>query len=699
MITHTLPLMTRMRLMVSRSPFFCSHSLGVILGESLRFFVFLLVGLLCESSRFPRLLQADDISIEEEDAFRTAVARAEMFAVRIEVIGAAEASEDTAGAGPSTGVVIGTDGWIITTSFAITDETIEAMVVFPDGLRRSAKVVSRDRSRGLVLIKIETSVPLRIPEPALRQGLEVGQWTLAIGRAWNSKTPYVAVGILSALDRAWGKAVQTDASISPANYGGPLCDIEGRVIGVLAPLPADTAGMQSGSELYDSGIGFAVPLEDILSVLPRLQAGETLSPGIIGIGYRATDPFTSPAVVATCRSGSPAFAAGLRSGDEIIKAQGKSISRIAQLRHVLAPLYANDTVHLVVKRATAPRTNNADTASEETFQQLPFTVTLVESLPPYRRPCAGIVLQRSTGDSQPAIVSWVWPNSAASAAGIKPADRIERIHETIIESATQLSGILAGLEPKALVPFHIKRNDTLIDIELTLGEVPVGVPDLIAQADLIEDAVQIETLEAPEVAKPPLAVLPKPSPHDDPSDDTTNNEMPLGILFFFDEPRGQVDKDTGELWRAAAARYGVVVVLPGSTDTNRWGRQDLPLVARALDSVRSRRPIDPSRIAVAGRGAGGAFAWMVAESFGGVFRGVALIDTGLPRSAKITPSDPGLPLSILFCQTVAQKTRKIDADRSRLEKAGLPFGQIDEVLNEPIPTERLAAWVESLGVL
>ena len=74
--------------------------------------------------------------------------------------------------------------------------------------------------------------------------------------------PNVSVGIVSALDRIWGKAIQTDAKISPNNYGGPLVDIAGRVLGVLVPMSPDGSGEVAGVEWYDSGIGFAVPLED-----------------------------------------------------------------------------------------------------------------------------------------------------------------------------------------------------------------------------------------------------------------------------------------------------------------------------------------------------------------------------------------------------------------------------------------------------
>lgn len=415
--------------------------------------------------------------------------------------------------------------------------------------------------------------------------------------------------------------------------------------------------MQSGSELYDSGIGFAVPLEDILSVLPRLQAGETLSPGIIGIGYRATDPFTSPAVVATCRSGSPAFAAGLRSGDEIIAPQGKSISRTRSfvmcslLSMPMTPFTLSSSEllhHAQTMLILLPKKHFSNFHSQSLLWKAYLRIVGPVQGSSYnvQQEIHNRLLFHGSGRTVPRL------QQASS-----PPIESSRIHETVIESATQLSGILAGLEPKALVPFHIKRNDTLIDIELTLGEVPVGVPDLIAQADLIEDAVQIETLEAPEVAKPPLAVLPKPSPHDDPSDDTTNNEMPLGILFSL---MSHVDKLT-----KIPVNSGVRQLL--DTESSLCCRVPLTPIAGAVRICRSSlaplirfdRGDRLIRVALRLRVAvQGAFAWMVAESFGGVFRGVALIDTGLPRSAKITPSDPGLPLSILFVRPLHKKQER-----------------------------------------
>ena len=90
----------------------------------------------------------------EERAIRAAVERVAPSTVRIEVVGLAAEGEAAAGAGPSTGLIVGADGWIVTTSFAVTKETVEVLVVLPDGTRKAAKVVGRDVARTIVLLKI-----------------------------------------------------------------------------------------------------------------------------------------------------------------------------------------------------------------------------------------------------------------------------------------------------------------------------------------------------------------------------------------------------------------------------------------------------------------------------------------------------------------------------------------------------------------
>lgn len=682
----------------------------------------LLAGVLAVASR-ARADESEVVGLDEEQAFQAAAAAVAPAVVRVEVAGVSAAglggpAEASPASGPSSGLVVGAEGWIIATSFAVPKDTSQAVVTLPGGARQVARVTGRDLARGLVLLKVDLPAdtpPLPVPQVVPRDALEVGQWTLVLGRAWSALEPSVGVGILSATSRAWGRAVQTDASVSPANYGGPLVDIEGRVIGVLAPLPAETAGMMAGTELYDSGIGFAVPLEDILRVLPRLQAGETLSPGIMGIGYASRDPFTAAPVVAACRADSPAGRAGLRVGDRIVEAGGSAVTRVAELKSAMATLYAGDTIHLVVERGP-------------TNERLPVSVELVASLPPWRRPVLGIVPGRvgaaSTDDGKAAAaapgdapapgvtVAWTWPDGPAARAGIEPGDRITSVRPQAVEegavpasldvtTATILGGFLAGLDAGAVVDVGVDRAGEARSIAVPLATQPTTVPIGVATVEADPATTVVERLGAAEIVRPAWAVLPAAS-----------SKAPLGVLVYCGQPAGggaagksareqgdEVAKREAERWRAAATRYGVAVVLPQSTDPQRWGREDIATLARTLDGLRLRRVLDPSRVAFAGSGAGGAFAWLAADALGPAVRGVALLDATLPRQATITPTEPGRSRAVLFGSLPGAAVTRVDEDRRQLEAAGYPVGLLPDLVGDGLPTETLCSWVEALGVL
>ena len=296
----------------------------------------------------------------EQAALRAAAARVAPSVVQIEAIGGLERIGKTlVGDGPTTGLIVSADGLIISSAFGLAQNPNSILVTLPDGKRKPAKIVSRDNSRMLVLLQVDTDVDLPVPEAAPVEKMQVGEWTLALGRTFSASEVNLSVGILSAKDRIWGTAIQTDAKISPGNYGGPLVDIQGRVLGVLAPLSPDIelytadgkridANLTSGNEWYDSGIGFAVPLEHIFSRLDQLKKQE-LFKGRLGIAIKETG-VGGPAEIATVRKKSPAADAGLQPGDVIIRANDQEITRKLQLRHALGPLYGGDTLRLLVKR-------------------------------------------------------------------------------------------------------------------------------------------------------------------------------------------------------------------------------------------------------------------------------------------------------------------------------------------------------------
>lgn len=658
-----------------------------------------LAAALVAGPRPPACADVGEPTLAEEAAFRTALERVAAAVVRIEPAASAQsaaAGEVAAAVGPSTGVVVasGPDAaWLMTTDFAVPPDVGEAVVVRPDGGRLAARVAGRDESRRLVLLRTEPLPDLPVLEPVPRGELAPGQWAIAVGRGWGHAAPGVSVGVLSAVDRAWGRAVQTDASVSPANYGGPLLDIQGRVIGILAPLPADTAGMNQGTELYDAGIGFAVPFADVLAVLPRLQRGERLAAGLLGITWRSRDVVNGPPVVASCRQGSPAAAAGMRPGDRIVRIGGRPIGRIGEARHEIMPRRAGDVVEVVVERGPADAPDRVE-----------MRVTLVGELPPWRKAVLGMLPAARDGAGAHGVAAeWLVPGGPAAAAGMIAGDVIRSIEwagaepaagKVAIDSVATLAGALAGIAPGDPVSLTVDRGGTERRFEVATAAAPADVPPALdgwrpSGSDPLQGppVATVVRLESPAEPRPPLAVIPG-----------VGRREPVGVLVYLGPPHGPVAEEEAGAWKAMAAAWNVAVILPGSEDPRRWSVDDLPAIRRSLVALDAKRPLDATRIAVAGRGAGGGFAWVVAEKLAAAVRGVALIESVPPRGAAIEPLEPGRWKWVLLGKGGEDASRPPAADRRRLEAAGHPVGTI-AAEGDAVPVDLLGRWVTLLGLL
>ncbi len=301
-------------------------------------------------------------------AFRAAAKKIQASMVTIEGFGGlAPGSGQTKGIhapgeGPTTGLIISSDGYIVTSTFNFIRKPPVIAVRLPSGERKIARLLGRDETRRICLLKVDGVSGLPVPEMAPREELAVGQWAVALGIGYGDTDPALTAGIISATSRIGTKAVQTDANLSPANYGGPLIDLDGRLIGICVPLSPGGQQEGAGSEWYDSGIGFAVPLAGLDKVIAAMKEGKTLQKAFLGVQTQPTGMPPSGATIVSVVPDSPAAKAGLVKDDKLLTLDGTEIMDVTHLSSVIARYVAGDKVELTYQRGEEKKTISVELA-------------------------------------------------------------------------------------------------------------------------------------------------------------------------------------------------------------------------------------------------------------------------------------------------------------------------------------------------
>ena len=246
--------------------------------------------------------------------------------------------------GATTGVVVDPQGLVLTSLWSFQLAPAAILVTFPDGRKLAARPLGRDFSRGLALLAVEASgVP--VPEAAPPASRRPGASVRSLGRTFGPELPAASLGIVSAVGRLGGRALQTDADVAPSNYGGALVDLDGRLLGILVPLAPQ--GYAAGIQWYDSGIGFACEWPLPVRILEALKAGEDLFPGQLGV---APDPADLGPGALVARVSGAAERCGLKRGDRIVSLAGTPVRHSFHLQELAAALLAGESVALSVAR-------------------------------------------------------------------------------------------------------------------------------------------------------------------------------------------------------------------------------------------------------------------------------------------------------------------------------------------------------------
>ncbi len=293
-------------------------------------------------------------------AFRLAAEKIRPSLVTIESYGGVGAVQGRIGGirkqgeGNTTGIVISPDGYVITSTFNFIQLPPIISVIPNDGKRRFAKLLGRDDTRKICLLKIENVSDLPVPEMVDVDEIKVGQWAVSVGVGYGDTSPAVSMGIISAKNRIGGRAIQTDANISPANYGGPLIDVEGRMLGICVPMNPQSQAIGAGVEWYDSGIGFAVPLAGAEELIEQLKNGERIYPAFLGI-QAVPNPTGKGLLIDRVVEKTPADQAGLARGDLILGVNGEEVADMLRLRQVLNRFIAGQEVDLMIRKEGADK--------------------------------------------------------------------------------------------------------------------------------------------------------------------------------------------------------------------------------------------------------------------------------------------------------------------------------------------------------
>ena len=640
------------------------------------------------------IAKADDpgLAVLEEKAMRKAVEHVAPCVVRIETVGGLEkVGNMLIGQGPTTGLIVSADGYIISSAFNFVQQPSSILVTLPDDTRAPAKVIAKDHSRMLVLLKVNTDSQLPTPEPVPAKEIRVGQWSIALGRTFASDLPNVSVGIVSALDRIFGRALQTDAKISPNNYGGPLIDLRGRVFGVLVPMSPQDSSELAGFEWYDGGIGFAVPLENILAQLPKLKEGKDLHRGLMGITMKPGDPYVQPAVIATARAKSPAREAGFLPGDEIVEVAGQKISSQMQLQLQMGRRYAGEKVELVALRDGT---------------QVKHEITLTDQLPAYQDPFLGILPLRTSAEKPDGIkVRYVYPDSPAAMAKMEIGDVITKIGETETPVRAQAIAALNSFSPGDEVALTVKRGEKTLDLKLTAARMPTKIPGDLPPARAEEKEADNKApadADAPELGRSEIK-LPE----------FANNVCRIyvpesyrpgvahGVLLWLHGSGGDDPDELIARWSGFCKTNELILVAPQATDVLKWSPTESEFVMKALETVAKRYTLDSARIVAHGYQAGGAMAYLLTFQNREVFTGVVPVDAPLPGTGKVADNEPGKRLAVLaWTSSKARFAARIENSIETLKAAEYPV-TVKELSEEPRylqPDEltMLVRWIDAL---
>jgi serine protease Do len=373
--------------------------------------------------------------------------------------------------GEGSGFIIDPAGYIVTNNHVIESaETIE--VTLNDGQQYEARVIGRDPKTDLALIKVDDAPSLPYVKLGNSAEARIGDWVLAVGNPFGLGGS-VNAGIISARGRdinsgPYDDYLQIDAPINRGNSGGPLFDARGRVIGVNTAIFSPSGG--------NIGIGFAIPAEAAADIVEELRKNGRVERGWLGVQIQPVSEEVAGSLgldkaqgvlVADVLPNSPAMAAGINSGDVIIRAAGEEMQEYRDLTKLIASIDAGTDIELEVIRGgkvrvldvTIGRMPQDDLAmvkpGEAAEEDGPRIGLFLAPLTPELREERGL-----DAETPGVLVAQVEPGSPAQRAGIRAGNLISMVGQETVDDPDDVARAVreAAEQERPSVLLRVEQN-------------------------------------------------------------------------------------------------------------------------------------------------------------------------------------------------------------------------------------------------
>ena len=387
--------------------------------------------------------------------------------------------------GMGSGMILDKQGHILT-SYHVVSEVDEIKVQLADKRTLGAEIVGTDPKTDVAIIRIKDRVPNDLPTVQLgdSDAIEVGHLVMAIGAPFGL-TQTVTTGIISAKGRSdvgiadFEDFLQTDAPINPGNSGGPLVNMRGEVIGINSAIA--TGGGQFGGEGQSAGVGFAIPSNMIKTMLPTLVKGGQITRGMLGVVIQdVSDDLARQfhladakgTLVSQVNKDSPAEKAGIRSGDVIVRFDGKEVQNTRQLRNLVAAAAPGSNVKVQVLRngkeetltvtigRMTPETPAATRLPGTAVDQLARLGLNAQTLTP------DLARQFGLQDERGVLVTDVDSGGPAAAANLQTGDLIVEADRKRVNDVAELQRTVTQAKDRILL--LIKRRSASMFVVLRL---------------------------------------------------------------------------------------------------------------------------------------------------------------------------------------------------------------------------------------